>query len=317
MGNEEKLIKHITLPDPLSGENIPALSLGSKDGLEFITIPDRALDIYRLRYQGVTISHTNEKAGISPRNFTEQGVEGFGRNFFVGFLTTCGLCNAGRPCEENGYSFGLHGCISNTPCTNIEVWEENRKVTVRGIADELHEEGVHMRLSREITADMEKSQLFIRDTVENCSSSPQPYMMMYHINFGAPFLSEKLLIDGQFSYIENRDTGCLEKKEQLLRIGAPGSEERESVYYTRSDMERGITLYNPDQQIQALLCAKGNGLEWMGIWKNFLLSPYAIGIEPCVCPGLGRVNARKRGVLVTLLPNEKRENIVSLSLNKL
>lgn len=316
MRNGRKLVKHITLSDPLSGEKVPALSLDSKGGLKFITIPDRALDIYRLSYQETMISHTNEKAGISPRNFTEQGTEGFAKNFFVGLLTTCGLCNAGRPCEENGHAFGLHGCISNTPCTNIEIQEEEGKATIRGIADEIHEDGVHMRLYREITADTEKDQIFIHDTIENRSASPQPYMMMYHINFGAPFLSDKLLINGQFSYIENRDTGCLETKEQLLRMGAPGSEKHEIVYYTRSNMDRGITLYNPDLQIQALLCAKGNGLEWMGIWKNFLHSPYAIGIEPCICPGLGRVNARKRGVLVTLLPNEKRENIISLSLNK-
>ena len=205
MRNGRKLVKHITLSDPLSGEKVPALSLDSKGGLEFITIPDRALDIYRLSYQETMISHTNEKAGISPRNFTEQGTEGFAKNFFVGLLTTCGLCNAGRPCEENGHAFGLHGCISNTPCTNIEIQEEEGKATIRGIADEIHEDGVHMRLYREITADTEKDQIFIHDTIENRSASPQPYMMMYHINFGAPFLSDKLLINGQFSYIENRD----------------------------------------------------------------------------------------------------------------
>lgn len=311
-----KLATEISLKDPLSGEMVKAFSLGSKDGLKLITIPDRALDIYHLCYRGTTISHTDYHAGISPGNFLEKGTEGFLRNFFVGFLTTCGLCNAGRPCEEKGRAYGLHGCISNTPCRDIRLREEGGKVHISGTADEIHENNVHMRLDRTITLDTSQDWLCIQDTVQNMSDSPQPYMMMYHINFGAPFLSENLIVEADFSYIENRDTGCPEEKEQLLRMGARGSAVSETVHYTRADMKQGVTLHNPVEKIQAVLCAEGDGLEWTGIWKNFTDAPYAIGIEPCICPGLGRVNARKRGLLVMLSPGEIRKNTVSIRLQR-
>lgn len=311
-----KLAKEISLKDPLSGETVRAFSLGSRDGLELVTIPDRALDIYRLCYQGITISHTDCSAGISSKNFRENGTEGFLRNFFVGFLTTCGLCNTGRPCQEEGRSYGLHGCISNTPCTDVTLREEDGIVRINGTADEFHDKNIHMRLSRTITLDTAEHQLSIQDAVQNLSGSPQPYMMMYHINFGAPFLSKDLIVDADFSYIENRDTGCQEEKEQLLRMGDRGSASSETVYYTRADMGRGITLYDPKERIQALLCARGEGLEWMGVWKSFSHNPYAVGIEPCICPGLGRVNARGRGLLVMLPPNETRKNTVSIRLQR-
>lgn len=308
------MIKKIYLNDPLSKERVPALSIGNEHGLELITIPDRALDIYRLRYRGTDISHTNYEAGISPKNFTENGTEGFGRNFFVGFLTTCGLCNAGRPCEDGGRSYGLHGCISNTPCQNPDITEENGVIKVRGTADEIHEDGVHMRLTREINLDTEKDRLTVHDTTANLSELPQPYMMMYHINFGAPFLSENLCVDADFSYIENRDTGAAEPKEQVLSMGAAGSASQETVYYTQADLKRGVTLYNPDLAVKALLCAEGDGLEWMGIWKNFVSSPYALGIEPCICPGLGRAGARKRGLLAVMQPGEVRKNTITFTI---
>ncbi len=316
MGEKGRPVEAIILDDPLSGEEVGAFLVCGEDGLELITIPDRALDIYRLRYRGIDISYTDDRAGISHRNFVEQGTEGFLRNFFAGLLTTCGLCNAGRPCQEGGHSFGLHGCISNIPCTDVAVREEDGKVSIRGTADEVHEE-VHMRLCREITADLSSQQLSIEDIVENLSPSPQPYMMMYHINFGAPFLSEKLVVEGKFSYIENRDSGSMEEKEQLIHMGTPGSGERETVYYTKADMKEGITLYDPEKKIRAVLRAEGDGLDWMGVWKSFCLKPYAIGIEPCICPGLGRAGARERGLLVMLMPGERRKNRISLKLDQL
>ena len=61
--------------------------------------------------------------------------------FFGGFLTTCGLLNAGRPCRENGRAFGLHGCISNTACTRTKIYEDASMVRVCALVEENHPQG--------------------------------------------------------------------------------------------------------------------------------------------------------------------------------
>ncbi|NLD58239.1 MAG: aldose 1-epimerase family protein [Clostridiales bacterium] len=296
-----------TLSDPISGKDVPALKLKGS-GLELIAIPDRALDVYSLRFAGTLVSYTDPRAGISPSNFVEDGVEGFSKNFFAGFLTTCGLIQSGRPCEEGGRRFGLHGRISNTPCREAEVREDTEAIVVTGVADEIHLEGERMRLERTIRLDLRAPILEIRDRVTNFGSEPTPFMIMYHINFGAPFLSEELRLSADFEYVGDRDTGAEASAAEAVKMGARGSSGREKVYYTRADLEKGVRLESPATGVSALIQAEG--LNWLGLWKSFSDPAYALGVEPCNCPGLGRAAARERGLLPMLMPGETRESAV-------
>jgi len=65
------------------------------------------------------------------------------------------------------------------------------------------------------------------------------------------------------------------------------------------------------------LTAKGDGLDYGGVWLNYVDDPYALGLEPCVCPGLGRAGARARGLLPILAPGQSRENTVSWQISSL
>lgn len=309
-------LRSVRLNDPVSGRQVEALTLLGPQGLEATLVPERALDIYSLRFSGTQMSYTRRDKGIAPENFVEDGARGFSRNFFAGLVTTCGLIQSGRPCEENGRAFGLHGRISNTPALRVEAEQGPDGVRVRAVTEEVHEQGERMRLERTVSVGRDDAALTIRDRVTNIGAVETPFMMMYHMNFGAPFLSEKLSVQAEFLATEDRDTGRPEEPSVILAMGKPESMRREKVYYTRVNRERGVVLDDARTGIVCRLTARGEGLDWLGVWKDFTPGVYALGIEPCNCPGLGRVGARARGLLPRLLPGESREHLITVSLTK-
>lgn len=307
--------ERVALCDPATGRPVEALRLHRAGGIDLIAIPSRALDVYCLNYDDVGISYTDSRAGIAQENFVEDGAAGFSANFFAGMLTTCGLIQSGRPCEEAGRRFGLHGRISNTPAAQLTVIREDDRVTLEATMMEAHPEGERMELRRRLTLSGDDV-LLIEDTVTNRGNACTPFMMMYHVNFGAPFLSEVLEISLPFTYIENRDTGCADPEDTVRRILPEGARDRETVYYTRADIAAGAKLFNPVLGIECMLSAEGEGLDWVGVWQNFVSNRYALGIEPCNCPGLGRVGAADRGILPYLAPGDIRTHRLRLSLRR-
>lgn len=307
-------IREALLPDALNGVDVRALCL--KSGLlEVVCVPERALDIYELRYAGTRINPLNPGAGISPASFQEDGARGFARNFFVGMLTTCGLIQAGRPCEEDGRAFGLHGRISNTPARQVEGGVRMDEAFAEGVAVEAYPEGEQMELRRRISVNRE-GEFSVCDVIRNAGTVPAPLMLMYHINFGAPFLSEALEIELPASYVEERAAGARDGR-CATAVHARGAFAAEKVFYTRTDLRAGATLTNPKLKLRCQIRAEGDALDWTGIWQNYTREGYALGIEPGNCPGLGRVNARRRGLLQWLEPGEARSFCVRLRFSRL
>lgn len=304
----------LQLPDPLGGQT-EAIRLRAGE-TELICLPERALDLYSLCYGGVQINPIAPNAGLSARHFRENGASGFSKNFFIGMMTTCGLIQSGRPCEENGRKFGLHGCVSNTVAEDVCVEGTPEAVRVSGRILERHPEGECMELLRSITLH-NHGEVCVEDAVTNRGAKPTPFMLMYHINFGAPFLSEQLRLCADWSYIENRDTGAMESPEAVSKMEGRGSRQKESVYYTRADLGRGVVLEQPELSLRCTLLGDGPDLHWMGIWKSFCENPYALGVEPCNAPGLGRVGAAARGLLQYLEPGAVRKYSIRLCLDKL
>lgn len=310
----EKWVRREWLEDPVCKRKVPAIVLGSQDGMNLTLLPDRALDIYALFFRGRRVSYLDHRAGLAPENFVENGVEGFSVNFFGGFLTTCGLLNAGRPCRENGRAFGLHGCISNTACTRTKIYEDASMVRVCALVEENHPQGERLRMERVITLLKRTPYLEIHDIVTNAGKLATPVMMMYHINFGEPFLSEKLQVSADFTYVEERDTKRCSTPDEVLAMAKRGSAQRETVYYTQTDLQKGVSLCDPVSGVRIHLRTEGEWLKWMGFWKSFTKKTFALGVEPCFCPGVGRVEAARRKVLPALRPGEQCENRICIDL---
>ncbi len=284
--------EHIQIADPLT--SLPVNAVVVRAGKMAVTLlPDRCMDIYEVLYDGVQISFTNRAAGLVDPDYRCEGTESFSRSFFGGMLTTCGLIQAGRPCEENGRAFGLHGCISHMPAVSCFEKQDEDSVRIHANILETHPEGERLLLCRNYM--ISNTGIYLQDRVFN-QGITTPFMMMYHINFGAPFLSPALQIDAPLVYAENRDTRRKAKADTVL-ASFPASSKPETVYYTK--LRYGfVKLVSPEVHLASVISFKG--FDWMGIWKNPDPARYALGMEPCLCPGLGRKGARERKLLPIL-----------------
>ena len=299
-----------SIPDPVTGRPVEMIEL-SAGTIRVTAVPDRCMDLYELSFDGIPVSLTDRRAGIIDPSFVCVGTESFSHSFFAGMLTTCGLIQAGRPCEEDGRDFGLHGWISHVPASVWDVAETARGMIVSARMTERHPEGEHLLLKR-ILRVWDGGISWI-DRVSNLGPDT-PFMMMYHINFGAPFLSEHLQMETSFAYTEDRDTGLPAEKDEILRMDAAQEGKPEKVYYTRPE-NCGVRLFSPDTGLAATLSF--SGFPWMGVWKNYAPEKYGLGLEPCACPGLGRSGARKRGLLPSLRTGETHISEVRLEFSRI
>ena len=77
-------------------------------------------------------------------------------------------------------------------------------------------------MERVITLLKKTPYLEIHDIVTNAGKLATPVMMMYHINFGEPFLSERLQVSADFTYIEERDTKRCSPPDEVLAMAKRG-----------------------------------------------------------------------------------------------
>ena len=156
-------------------------------GLDFDILIDRCMGIGQLRVDGQLISYTSETGIVHPAYYEKDGF-GWLRSFGGGFLVTCGLTQVGEPC--NGH--GLHGRIDNIPAEQVS-WKRFRDgdtlwAEISGTMYEACHQGEYLRLRRTIRLNHREKKVWVEDTVENLGNRPQPFMLLYHINMGAPFL---------------------------------------------------------------------------------------------------------------------------------
>jgi len=118
-------------------KGVEAVDIRTGTGFEYTVLPGRGMDIAYCSFKGVPISYISKTGIVSPHYYESSGM-GWLRNFFGGLLTTCGLSNVGKPCDDDheivGISYhGLQEEISNSCAYNvciIEDWTEDKDYIV-------------------------------------------------------------------------------------------------------------------------------------------------------------------------------------------
>ena len=169
------------------GKGVDLFRVTNLAGLDFDVLIDRCLGIGSLRVDGQMISYTSETGIVHPSYYNKEGFEWL-RSFGGGFLATCGLRQVGEPCEGHG----LHGRIDNIPAEEVSWkrwWEgDTLWAEISGTMYEACHQGEYLRLRRSIRLNHREKKIWVEDGVENLGAVPQPIMLLYHINMGAPFL---------------------------------------------------------------------------------------------------------------------------------
>ena len=132
--------KYIGHPTQVSGVEEVTLAKGKGKGMNlleirngkglFITLSaDRCMDISRISFKGDNMGYFAPSGYVAPAYYDDRNIA-FLKSFTAGFLTTCGLSNAGSPCVDEFGEGPMHGTISNIPCDNYYYTEDDEKITM-------------------------------------------------------------------------------------------------------------------------------------------------------------------------------------------
>jgi hypothetical protein len=322
---KDELLKYVGDLSQVAGTKEYVLTSGKEDGvrgidvktgagLSFTVLPSRGMDIAWADYKSVPLSFVSKSGVTAPAFFDDEGLE-FLRGFYCGLLTTCGLTYMGAPCEDQGESLGLHGRISNIPafdvCVDKEWVDGEYIIKLKGKVRESKMFGENICLTREIITKMGDNTIYINDSIENCGFDAQPFMLLYHCNFGYPLLSE----DSEMLYVGTKVTGRDDEANGGIAthntFEKPTHGYSEQVFYHDLEAnEQGQTyacVFNNKLSLGAYVKFNKNQFAKFGEWKMMGESDYVLGLEPATWVPEGRAKAREQGELDFIQPGEVKK----------
>ena len=297
---------------------VRAIDVVTGGGLSFTVVPDRGMDISWSRYNENPLGYMTANGVSSPAFFHEDGAAGFLKNFFAGLMTTCGLTHFGAPSTDDGVDLGLHGVVNNIPAEDISLyqeWEGDEFVMkVRGKVTQSSFFGEDLTLTREIRTVMGENRIHISDSIENCGVRTQPFMLLYHIQFGYPFVSEYTELLCPKGKITPRDEHAGKGMDAFDRFQVPTEGYREQCFYhDHTTDEKGnayACLFNPElgtNGLGAFVQYNKSQLPYFVEWKQMGQQEYVVGLEPGTWYAEGRAEARKQGELQFIEPGETKK----------
>lgn len=317
-------------------DGVKGLELLNGAGMRLIVLPDRGLDISRLEYKGVNLSYLSKGGISSPEYFIPDGY-GFLKNFFVGFLTTCGLRHIGAPCRVEDEAFGLHGVISNTPAEEVCAATRNGIVSVEGMVREAEIFKHNLTLRRSVEMPVGEDYFIIKNRIENNGYQREQIMFMLHINFGYPFLSPATEIVVPSVSVEPRDSEAEKGLTNHNIVTPPAAGYKEQVFFhdlcgktpagggsgcgasvcDNADDEVTVSVKNRDLGIEVSLSFSKKTFPCLTQWNQFGCGDYVLGIEPSSCKMIGRKAAIEQGVADYLMSGEHRDFDVKVKITDL
>ncbi len=303
------------------------LELCNGGGIRLVMLPDRGLDILKLEYKGVNLSYLS-KGGISSPEFYIPDGYGFLKNFFVGFLTTCGLRHIGAPCRVEDEDFGLHGVISNTPAEEVCASTRSNMISVSGTVREAEIFKHNLLLRRSVEMPVGKDFFIIKNRIENIGYQKEQIMFMLHINFGYPFLSPHTEVVIPSVSVEPRDDEAAKGLTNHNIVTPPVAGYKERVFFHNfndSSLAAGgsakeevtVSIKNRELGIALSLQFSKEAFPYLTQWNQFGCGDYVLGIEPSSCKMIGRAAALEQGVADDLLPGESKEFDVKVKISEI
>ena len=171
--------------------------------LRFLVLPTRGMGLWKGWYDGNRLGWDSPitDGPVHPAlvNLGAPAASGW-LDGFDELLARCGLENNGAPFEiktrkadgsTSRTTFGLHGKIANIPASYVAVHvgaEPPHEIVVEGHVEESRMFGPQIRMETRITTVPGSNYLVVRDEFVNLKEQPVEMQILYHWNFGPPFL---------------------------------------------------------------------------------------------------------------------------------
>jgi hypothetical protein len=294
-------------------KGVEAIDVDNGSGLLFTVLPDRGLDIHRLSFKGIPVSFLSKTGIVSPAYYNDRGDEWL-RSFSGGFLTTCGLTQVGEPCTQDGQDLGMHGSVSNTSAENLNLFsdwvDDVYVVRITGQIRQAKVQYENLLMKRSIKIVLGENEIFLEDEVINEGDKPEPFMILYHINFGYPFLNPDSDIVIPSIGISGWDMLSDANADLHLEICEPSPEPAELTWYhemiPREDGSACFMLANrkQDPDIAVMVRYDGRILDNLVQWRCLHKHEYVMAMEPCNNQVKGQAYERSHGHLKWIAPGE-------------
>ncbi|MBQ7374309.1 MAG: DUF4432 family protein [Clostridia bacterium] len=289
LGNREQLV--FSKDVVYDGKNCIFVINGE---LEVLFNKDNALDIVWVRYKGVNLSFLS-------KNGLNDGQRDFTGNFEGGFLYTCGMDNISSCVEGKP----IHGSLHYKKVDNAYSYEKDGVVYVLGTVKESALFGKNLVLTRKF--EVSENSLTVSDTIENNGFKDEKYVLLYHVNYGYPFLDENLQLDIPAIKSDPLTEIAKKRADQKFVITAPLDQNDEDVYYHTLSVGK-VSLFNPNKNVKIEMNYDVVDFPVTLEWKSMTSGDYALGIEP----SLSRFDDFKMRVLK---PSESKNYLITFNFN--
>ncbi len=313
--------RHYTLSEGW-GRGLRAIDINTGGGLQYTLLPDRGLDISLANFKGINLVYQTCNGETHPAYYEPEG-PGWLHTFAGGLLTTCGITHLGPPCTDEGEHLGLHGRFSTIPSrlvNDLSDWEDNEYCyKIRAVIEEGSLFGYKMRVEREISSFRGQNMIRLKDKITNFGNKPGPYTILYHMNFGYPFLSEntELIIDPLKTL--PRDEDAAQGINDFARFIKPQQYFREQVFFHTMKGDRDgtttVSMRNAKVGIDVSISININQLPYIAQWKMMGWGEYVLGIEPSNVLCKSRKTLREENSLPILEPGEDTVNEIKVAVN--
>lgn len=311
-----------------AADGVRAVRVRTGGGLDFTVLMSRGMDIGAASFKGLPFAWQSATGASHPHALDQSQPNGRGwlRSFHGGLLTGCGLSNAGAANVDGDEHLGIHGYLSHTPAdetfAGVEwLGDDAAQIVVRGVMREAVVFGENVCLRRDITAPLGGNLIRVVDTVTNDGFQEIPLMLLYHLNFGFPLVSEDTeIVTNAATAPEPRDADAEAGKDIAERLTAPIGGYREQCFFHHpvpaADGYATVTMTNRTLPLTATVRYDARSLPHLTQWKMMGLGEYVCGIEPANCRVFGRTAERAAGRLQTIAPGETRTFTVEIAIDQ-
>ena len=295
------------------GEDIQLAEFYNAAGLRFSVVPDRCMDLWDLSYKGINLSFQSKNGLTSPQAYSAANGE-FAEQWPGGMLVTCGLDNVGGHASEGGI-FPTHGRTSHVPAKNFGTdtfWDGDNYVL--RAAGEVHQTKMfsrHLSIRRTIETGLNDKVIKLHDVITNFEAEDEPYMLLYHFNFGYPLLQADSCVKTSKATV--RPMNDMSNDHQTMMNPVDGRGEELYFFTDLGDRACGV-LYNENLELGAYIAWDTKNLPNFLEWKNMKSHDYVLGIEPCNTCGLNRDDAREAGKIAVVPAYSSVENHIELGI---
>jgi Domain of unknown function (DUF4432) len=285
--------------------------------LAFSIVPTRGMGLWQAHYRDLFVGwHSPVTDGpVNPSFVNLMNWGGLG--WLEGFdelLARCGLENNGAPYVEGGATFGLHGKIANIPAHYVAVHVgegPGGAIAVEGHVDETKLFSTQIRMVTTISTKPGSNALTVSDEFRNLGDSSQEMQILYHWNFGQPFLEEGARFAAPAKTVVPRNARAVAGLDRFELYQAPEPGFAEQVYFFEligaKENDRTLAMLRDHAGEKAVVLRfHRSQLPAFTLWKNTggLKSGYVTGLEPGTNYPNPKPVERERGRVVMLPPGE-------------